>query len=327
MGGMVFDENNAMLVDPTLETFNVAPDLPWEQWWSTDQSAPVGSAPDGEEMTPGYMQTGLLSGGYACGYDTNSLGHSTWPSPATEYTAMSSVTDQVVCKESPDGGWTQPLPTENKTRQRKRSLDESPSAQYAKRASTQIDEPKTESPRESELPKSHHGNSSGGGGGSKDDSKRDKTSKGDKKNKGKETKSKKSSKNKNNSKTDTGTNGREGSDESPPGFAGSPAVADERERRLQHRNRIASNKFRVKKREDALRLKSSEEGLERRHRDLSSRVSGLTHEVYLLKMQLLRHNNCGCSMIQNFLANQAHHFVQGIEEEAAQHEAHHDQQT
>ncbi|KAH7014992.1 hypothetical protein EDB80DRAFT_864417 [Ilyonectria destructans] len=327
MDGMAFDENNAMLVDPTLETFNVAPDLPWEQWWSTDQSAPVGSAPDGDEMTPGYMQTSLLSGGYACGYDTNSLGHSTWPSPATEYTAISSVTDQVVFKESPDGGWTQPLSTENETRQRKRSLDESPSAQYTKRASTQIDEPKTESPRESELPKSHPGNSGGGGDSSQDDSKRDKTSKGDKKGKGKETKSKKSGKNKNNSNTDNTTNNGKGSGQSPPGFAGSWADTDERERRLQHRNRIASNKFRVKKKEDALRLKSSEEGLERRHRDLTSRVAGLTHEVYLLKMQLLRHNNCGCEMIQSFLANQAHRFVQDIEEEAAEFEAHHDQQT
>lgn len=323
MDGVVFDENNAILVDPTLETVNVAPDLPWEQWWSMDQSAAVGSAPNGEAMTPGYIQTSVLQGGLARGYDTNSLGYSTWPSPATEYTALSSVADQAVFKESPDGGWTQLSPTRSRTL----SLGDSPSAPYTNWPSTGIVEPKIESPRESEVPTIHPGNSGGGGGSNtKDDSKRDMTNKRGTKGKGKATKSKKNTKNKNTSNDGNTTNNGKGSGESAPGLAES-AETLEREKRLQDRNRIASNKFRLKKKQDALRLKSDEEDLKERHHDLISCVASLNQEVFLLQTQLLQHNNCGCAMIQSFLANRAHLFVHGTEQGAAGLQAHAGQQV
>lgn len=56
---------------------------------------------------------------------------------------------------------------------------------------------------------------------------------------------------------------------------------------IKGRNRIASNKFRVKKREDVLRLESNEQDMERIYCALSTCVSDLLLEVYELKMQLL----------------------------------------
>ncbi|KAH7243829.1 hypothetical protein B0J15DRAFT_403624, partial [Fusarium solani] len=54
--------------------------------------------------------------------------------------------------------------------------------------------------------------------------------------------------------------------------------------------------------EEQLRLESSNQDLERIHRDLSTCVADLTFEVYELKMQLLQHSGCNCNLIQNYLA-------------------------
>ncbi|KAF7548718.1 hypothetical protein G7Z17_g6876 [Cylindrodendrum hubeiense] len=327
-----FDENNALVGDPTLDTFNVAPDLPWEQWWATDQSTLVGSVPDGGAMTPAYVQTSFLPDGYVCGYDTNSLDHSAWPSPATEYTAMSSVAGQAVFKESPaSSGVPQPPRTEKEARRRKRNPDENPSRKSTKRSSVRSDDTNTRSRRDSEQSKNHRG-SGGNGTGSKNDDKHDakasKSSKAGNKTKAKDNKSSKdSSKTKNTSKIDSRTDNGEGSSISPQGFPESPGDDNDRSTRIQQRNRIASNKFRVKKREDAMKLKSEEEDMERINRDLSNRVAGLTHEVYDLKMQLLRHTDCGCSMIQNFIVNEAHRYIRGIEVESSQCTGHHDREA
>ncbi|KAM5341897.1 hypothetical protein ACJ41O_014928 [Fusarium nematophilum] len=88
--------------------------------------------------------------------------------------------------------------------------------------------------------------------------------------------------------------------------------ADYHTRRLQERNRIASNKFRVKKREDAKRLQSDEEDMERINRDLNSCVADLTHEVYQLKMRLLQHTDCDCSLIQHYIANEANRYIEDM---------------
>ncbi|KAG5656737.1 hypothetical protein KAF25_010290 [Fusarium avenaceum] len=83
-------------------------------------------------------------------------------------------------------------------------------------------------------------------------------------------------------------------------------------RRVQERNRVASNKFRVKKREDAKRLRVDEEDIERINRDLSVTVSELTLQVYELKMKLLQHTDCECHLIQNYIANEAHRYIQDL---------------
>ncbi|KAH7245725.1 hypothetical protein BKA59DRAFT_454785 [Fusarium tricinctum] len=88
---------------------------------------------------------------------------------------------------------------------------------------------------------------------------------------------------------------------------------DHPSRGIQERNRVASNKFRVKKREDAKRLRVDEEGMERTNRELSGTVSDLTLQVYELKMRLLQHTDCECHLIQNYIANEAHRYIQDLD--------------
>ncbi|KAH6988724.1 hypothetical protein EDB80DRAFT_767578 [Ilyonectria destructans] len=85
---------------------------------------------------------------------------------------------------------------------------------------------------------------------------------------------------------------------------------------IQERNRIASNKFRAKKSEDLLRLKSSEQDIERIHRDLTTCVADLTLEVYELKTQLLQHSGCNCTLIQNYLVHESQRYVQALGEKS-----------
>jgi hypothetical protein len=89
---------------------------------------------------------------------------------------------------------------------------------------------------------------------------------------------------------------------------------DEHSKKVQERNRIASNKFRVKKREDAKKLRADEKEMEKTNRDLSSCVSELTMQVYELKMRLLQHTDCECRLIQNYIANEAHRYIQDLGE-------------
>ncbi|KAF5697610.1 hypothetical protein FMUND_15350 [Fusarium mundagurra] len=80
----------------------------------------------------------------------------------------------------------------------------------------------------------------------------------------------------------------------------------------KERNRIASSKFRTKKREDTLRVQSEEQDLERTNHDLSNCVANLTREVQELKMKLLQHTDCDCSLIHEYLAAEAQRYVCGL---------------
>ncbi|KAF4435575.1 hypothetical protein F53441_13481 [Fusarium austroafricanum] len=84
---------------------------------------------------------------------------------------------------------------------------------------------------------------------------------------------------------------------------------DEYWRKIQAKNRIASNKFRVKKREDTKKLRAEEENMEKTNRKLLSSVSDLTKQVYQLKMQLLQHTDCNCRLIQEYIAKQANQYM------------------
>ncbi|KAI3574086.1 hypothetical protein IWW34DRAFT_885329 [Fusarium oxysporum f. sp. albedinis] len=80
---------------------------------------------------------------------------------------------------------------------------------------------------------------------------------------------------------------------------------DPRRRRVLERNRIAANKCRLRKRDEALALASREETMEDQNRYLMTCFDSLTVEVYHLKTQLLRHTECNCVLIQNYIANEA----------------------
>jgi hypothetical protein len=95
---------------------------------------------------------------------------------------------------------------------------------------------------------------------------------------------------------------------------------DDYARKVQERNRIASNKFRAKKREDARKLESEEEDMERINRDLSTCVTDLTLQVHDLKMKLLQHTDCDCALIQEYIANEAHRYIQDLREERQPHQ-------
>ncbi|KAJ4176146.1 hypothetical protein NW767_015547 [Fusarium falciforme] len=100
-------------------------------------------------------------------------------------------------------------------------------------------------------------------------------------------------------------------------------VEDQYSRQVQERNRVASNKFRVKKREDARRLIADEEDMERINSNLSRRVADLTLEVHHLKMKLLQHTDCDCSLIQEYIANEAHRYIKELGDEHYPHHCGH----
>ncbi|KAM0378821.1 hypothetical protein ACHAPZ_005537 [Fusarium culmorum] len=121
------------------------------------------------------------------------------------------------------------------------------------------------------------------------------------------------------SKANTATGGRGAGRSNRPcgthGRHGSEHLDQQRENRSQNtkeRNRIAASKFRTKKREHTLRAQSEEQELERTNHDLSICVANLTREVQELKMKLLQHTGCDCSLIHEYLAAEAQRYVCGL---------------
>jgi hypothetical protein len=77
-------------------------------------------------------------------------------------------------------------------------------------------------------------------------------------------------------------------------------------------NRVASNKFRVKKRENAKKLQADKENMEQTNCKLLSSVSDLTQQVYELKMKLLQHTDCDCRLIQEYIAEEASQYIHNL---------------
>ncbi|KAF4943918.1 hypothetical protein FGADI_13089 [Fusarium gaditjirri] len=87
---------------------------------------------------------------------------------------------------------------------------------------------------------------------------------------------------------------------------------NEYSKKLQERNRVASNKFRAKKREDVEKLRADKENMEQTNRKLSSSISDLTQQVHELKMKLLQHTDCNCRLIQEYIANEANQYIHDL---------------
>jgi hypothetical protein len=92
-------------------------------------------------------------------------------------------------------------------------------------------------------------------------------------------------------------------------------INNERTRKHQERNRRASNKVHIRKREEQRNLESAEKVLELINRDLSTCATDLNSQVYDLKMKLLQHTDCDCALIQEYIANEAHRYIQDLGDE------------
>jgi hypothetical protein len=80
---------------------------------------------------------------------------------------------------------------------------------------------------------------------------------------------------------------------------------DPKQRKTIERNRAATRKCRVRKRNDESTLSSREQAAEDQNRYLSGTYNALVGEVYFLKTELLRHTNCNCTLIQEYISNEA----------------------
>ncbi|KAG5998518.1 hypothetical protein E4U43_002403 [Claviceps pusilla] len=87
----------------------------------------------------------------------------------------------------------------------------------------------------------------------------------------------------------------------------------EKDDRFQERSRMASNKFRARKRCEIAKLESEEYSIEDANRTLRGVLDALTSEILCLKMQILQHTNCNCELIQEYISKEALNFVLNLE--------------
>jgi hypothetical protein len=102
---------------------------------------------------------------------------------------------------------------------------------------------------------------------------------------------------------------------SQPTEQSSPQLDDELDKyskRIQERNRVTSNKFRIRKREDVKKLRAEEENMEQTNHKLLSSVSDLTQQVHELRMKILQHTDCDCYLIQEYIAKEANRYIRDL---------------
>jgi septin family protein len=81
-------------------------------------------------------------------------------------------------------------------------------------------------------------------------------------------------------------------------------------KKVRERNKRAATKVRLKQRETEKSLASAEKELQEKNHSLTECVKELTHQVHDLKMQLLQHGTCDCTLIQEYIGNEANRYVQ-----------------
>ncbi|KAF5978555.1 transcription factor atf1 [Fusarium coicis] len=82
--------------------------------------------------------------------------------------------------------------------------------------------------------------------------------------------------------------------------------------KVLERNRRAAANCRARKQEQQDKLNAEMEKLQDRHRKLSASSNELRETAYQLKLQLLRHGDCGCTLIRQYIANEAVNSVQSL---------------
>ncbi|OCL03538.1 hypothetical protein AOQ84DRAFT_368304, partial [Glonium stellatum] len=98
--------------------------------------------------------------------------------------------------------------------------------------------------------------------------------------------------------------GRRGSTAQSPGDGSGPR----REKYLE-KNRVAASKCRQKKKQWEMALDARVRELEAARACLRPYVTALREEVIALKSELLKHVDCGCTAIQEYLAESASHIL------------------
>lgn len=279
-----FDENTGLLCEPTPGASEASPghnDLGWEQLRLADQQslARAVAIPAQQDVPPGQLNTMPHISRYDC--NANIFNYSTWPNPIA-----SPATEQVLPTASiASHGWPQVRTTERGYRRRNPHSDQHSPPQFTKLGLAPKGRVSTPPRRDSEHPESHHNNNGGGNNGGKKQDDNKISNQNDK------TKEKKT---------------------------GSAALLlnhdDQQLRRIQHRNRIASNKFRNKKREDALILQARVEELEQLNSNLVNIKADLIQQIQYCKMLLLQHAECQCVLIQNYIAMEAKRYTRDIQE-------------
>ncbi|CEF75858.1 unnamed protein product [Fusarium graminearum] len=82
--------------------------------------------------------------------------------------------------------------------------------------------------------------------------------------------------------------------------------------KILERNRRAAANCRARKQEQQDKLNAEVEKLEDRHRELSASCNELRETAYQLKLQLLRHGDCDCALIQRYITSEAVNSVENL---------------
>ncbi|KAJ4123900.1 hypothetical protein NW765_006944 [Fusarium oxysporum] len=91
-----------------------------------------------------------------------------------------------------------------------------------------------------------------------------------------------------------------------------PEGREKRYMKVLERNRRAAANCRARKQEQQDKLNAELEKLQDRHKELFASCNELRETAYQLKLQLLRHGDCGCALIQRFIANEAVNSVETL---------------
>ncbi|KAG7409287.1 hypothetical protein ACKAV7_011584 [Fusarium commune] len=75
--------------------------------------------------------------------------------------------------------------------------------------------------------------------------------------------------------------------------------------KILERNRRAAANCRARKQEQQDKLNAEVEKLRDRHKELSASCNELRETAYQLKLELLKHGDCDCSLIQRYIASEA----------------------